>query len=126
LSAIFQGSGQSKRSYKQHRVAEAEKPVFFFDGLPVNFKHAVFIVKRADKHDQRRFREVEVRNQRVDRLIAESRINKNIRLAAFGFHNAAVALCGAFQRSDDRRTDRDDPLPAAFAALILRAASGVI
>ena len=73
---------------QQHGVAIAEKAVFLFDGVPVNFADALAAGKGRHQHQQRGFGQVEIGYQAVNHAERVARRDENIRVALTGVQAA--------------------------------------
>src|SRR5574337_1861341 len=60
------GVGRSTRMVEQHRIAVAEEAIAGGDGVAIRGEHALGPRERAHEHEQRRFGQVEVRDQVAD------------------------------------------------------------
>ena len=104
----------------EHGIAETEETVFFLDGDFISFQDFFPRRQGADEHEQRRFGKMEIRDQRVDDMEGEARIDEDIRPARSGLQSPRRA--GAFQGADAGRTDGDDS--AAFGFGLVDGGSG--
>jgi len=96
----FEGlRADSLRSLDKHRVAEGEKAIFVLDRLPIGVAHAVVSGERRHQYEQRRARQVEVGEQRVDHRKREPRRYEEICFRLAGVHDAVVQR-GTFERAD--------------------------
>ena len=100
----------------QHRVAVAVEPISLLHRVPVRVEHQLAAGERADEHEQRRLRQVEVRQKSAQDLEVKSRVNEERRLPRVRPHAPAVFLRHRFKRPGRRRADGNDA-----AALVLRA-----
>ena len=96
-------STYGRSSNNQHRIAVAVEAILFANRLPIGFGNQFPAAKRLHQHQQRRAREMEVRQQRVDRAELERRANEQIGRALPGGNLAAGRLATA-RRSLLRRT----------------------
>ena len=67
--------------------------------------------ERGDEHNERALRQVEVRNERVERLKPVARIDENLRPRGL-FTERAVGLHERFDRTAGRCADADDTVAA--------------
>ena len=61
-------SAQGDNLRNEHRIAEGIKTIPFLNSNVICFKNFLAPRKRADQHDQRGFRQMEIRNHRIHNL----------------------------------------------------------
>ena len=101
------GSRNVRPLYDKHRVSKGKEPIFFPDRLTISVQYIFPSGKAADKHQKRRFRQMEICDQRVDRAEAVSGINKNSRPAGTRLH-MSVFIGNGLQHSARRRPYGND------------------
>lgn len=85
---MLQSASDLFRSPQNHRIAIAEKAVFLFDGVPVNFADALAAGKGGHQHQQRGFGQVEIGYQAVNHAERVAWRDENIRVALPGMQAA--------------------------------------
>ena len=90
----------------EHGVAVAVEAVAGGDGVGVGREHPLAAGEGRDQQEQRRARQVEVREERVDRAELVARHDGQIGPAGPG-GDGAVRARGRLQRADGRRPHRD-------------------
>src|SRR5581483_12168055 len=107
-----------RRRQYQHRIAVREEPIAFRHGVPIGVENQLAPGERRNEHEQRRFRQMEIRDQRIDARDAVARKNEDLRLAGERSHFAVAAR--GFERAHDGGADRDDaPAGRTHAAHLL-------
>ena len=86
------------------------------DRLAICLEHAVAPGERGNEHEQRRFGEMEIRQQRVDDLEAMPGIEKDCRQPWSGCHVPAASDRRILQRTRGGRADGDHPPPVGLRA----------
>ena len=65
----------------EHGVSEREEPVFFFNGVLISFKYVLSSCKSRDEHNERGFRQMEIRDQRIDAFEFIAGVDEDVRIA---------------------------------------------
>ena len=110
----------ARSTLAEHRVAVAEEPVALRHGHRVGPADALDPGERGDQHEQRRLRQVEVRDQRIDRLEAIAGRDEQPRLAA-----VHAGRGSGFQGAHHGGADRHDASPAGLDRAPCRRRYGV-
>src|SRR5207248_10986629 len=106
-------------SYDQRRIAVAEEAVPVPDRLPVRGEDPVGPRESAHQHEERRSRQVEIREETVHG--AEPVAGSDEEVGGAGAFAQAAALRRRFQGPERGRADRDDaPTPLAGAGPAFR------
>ena len=109
--------------FDEHGVAVAEEAVAFLDGDFVDAEDVFAVVERGDQHQERRFRQVEVRDERFDDLELVAWVDEDACGAVACLHEVFAALlievrC-ALYCSGGSRSDGNDSA-ARFDGLVYR------
>ena len=84
------------------------------DRLPICLEHAVAPGERGNEHEQRRFGEMEIRQQRVHDLEAMPRIEEDCRQPLSSCHVPAASDRRILQCTCGGRADGDHPPPVSL------------
>src|SRR5438552_8203286 len=95
-------------SNDRHRIAIAVEPIPLLNGFPVRPHHVLIARERAHQHEQRRARQVEVREQPVHRTERVRGMNEQPGLPG-AWADLATLAGERLERAHDGRPDRPDP-----------------
>lgn len=88
-------------------IAEREETIPSLNGMLIGIQDIVTARESSNKPDQSGFRKMEVRNQSINRLILEARIDEKLRIFSSGTELSVLMIDG-FQSTSRSRTDRND------------------
>ena len=81
-------------SNDQHAISVAEKSVFLANRLPIRLEDQVFARESTNEHEQRRFRQVKIREEGIDGLKLVRRENENIGFSGARLEAPLAAFLG--------------------------------
>ena len=88
-------------------IAEGEETMPRLNGMLIGIQDIVTARESRNKPDQSRFRKMEVRNQSINRLILETRIDEKLCIFGSGTEFSVLMIDG-FQSTSRSRTNRND------------------
>src|ERR1044071_6455385 len=109
------GNGMAPSEY-QHGVTVTIEAIAAVNGLPVRLEDSFASSECRNEHQQRRARQMEVRDHRVDELEAVSRMDEQRGFAAARLHVALGCDRQRFKRAHGRRANSDDAASFSFRA----------
>ena len=94
----------------EHGIAKREESVLFFNRFFIRRQHMFPSRKRGYQHNQRRLRQMKIRNQAVQHPELIARINKDLRVLTARRHES-VRTGSRFHRTAACRADAEDSVP---------------
>src|SRR5438874_12659807 len=91
---------RGRSSFYEHRVAVGKEAIALLDRVTIRTQHRLTSRKGANQHEERRLRQVEVRQQTIDHAELETGIDEKLRLA-----RARPARGGTLERAQGGRAD---------------------
>ena len=95
-------------SIEEHAISIGIKTILFRDGMFVSAPNIFFSAKRADQHQQRRLRQMEICEHRPDHLEIESGVNKYVGDAGPRKDRACSSPGRMFESSNSSGADGND------------------
>jgi hypothetical protein len=114
-----------RRVSDEHAIAVAEEAVLLLDGMAVGGEHLFAAGEGADQHQQARFGQVEVGEQRADQAKLEAGRDEDLRSPECGSSSppAGSLKCAVLKRAHHGGADGDDAAAFATARLTASAAA---
>ena len=104
--------------FDKHGVPEAEETIPLPHRFLISCQYMLLPRQCGHKHDKRRFRQMEIRDQRIQDLKPVSRIDKDLRPSAARLQ-PSIFICRGLHRTAARRPHADHTVPALFRAVDL-------